>query len=371
MQNLRPINDRLPPDRGTQIRAFLCVRNEVGRLPFLLDHYRGNGVGWFFAIDNDSDDGTRELLDEQPDCTVFHTIGGYAASHFGMDWINALQEQYGVGHWCLFVDADEILVYPHAEEMPLPAFCHYLQANDYDGVYAFLMDMYSECAVAQARYTTGQSFLDVCPLFDPDYRFLDRVRLPGTGEPFPPFEVVGGPRQRRFYPEFVNKGILRHMRPRALAKLRKTRLGRALRMNQWLRGTNSPPLLSKIPLMFGVPGRFYVTTHRTTPLRLAPVTGALLHFKFFSDFHERVTASIAEGQHFDGGTEYAHYAAALRKEPNVSLAFAGSLPYTGSTELLARGFIRTSPDWEMFWSSRKADPRVPDPVLQNELVGVR
>jgi hypothetical protein len=352
ISGLRPITDRLPPARGLQVRAFLCIRNEVERLPFILSYYRAAGVAWFFFIDNDSSDGSTDLLRAQPDCTVFSATGSFAAANHGVDWLNALLQEHGIGHWCLFVDADEILVYPHSEDLKLPEFCAYLRSRDYEGVYAFLLDMYSAGPVANAHYEPGQSFLDVSPLFDPEYEFRNRVRLPMAGPSFPPFEVVGGPRLRRFYPEFIGKTALHYAMRRGLTKFRNCRAGRALRAARWLRDTASPPLLSKLPLSFGSPGRIYVNNHRTVPLNLAPVTGVLLHFKFFADFHVRVTTALAEGQHFDGSTEYARYTAALEADPHFTLACPSSVGYLDSEDLAARGLLRSHPGYEAVWSNR-------------------
>jgi hypothetical protein len=349
--DLRPITDRMPPSRSRQVRAFLCIRNEAARLPYILSHYRRAGVAWFLVIDNGSDDGSIDLLRAQPDCTVFSAAGSFAAANYGMDWINSLLEQYGIGHWRLFIDADEILAYPHSEDIMLPEFCDCLYARDYEGLYAFMLDMYSPGPVATACYETGQSFLDACPLFDPKYRFRNRLSLGRLR--FPPFEVVGGPRLRRLYPEFLDKGVLRYAVPRGLAKLRNSLGGRLLRAARWLPGTASPPLLSKLPLTFGRPGCTYVNNHKTVPLRLAPVTGVLLHFKFFSDFHLRVTTALAEGQHFDGGSEYARYAAALEADPGFGLAFPDSVRYRDSDDLVARGLLRSYPEYETFWEESK------------------
>jgi len=351
--NLRPVTDRHPPAKGRQVRAFLCIRNEAQRLPFILSYYRQAGVAWFFVIDNCSTDGSTEFLRAQPDCTVFTTADSYAAANYGMDWVNALLEEHGIGHWRLFVDADEILVYPHVEDLDLPEFCDYLSGRDCDGIYAFMLDMYAAASVANTHYNPGEDFLDASPLFDTNYEFRNRLRRPGGSAPFPPLEVVGGPRLRRLYPEFLGKGRLQYAIPRGLTKLRNSRLGRALHVERWLKDTSSPPLLSKVPLTFGRTGFVYVSSHKTVPLRLSPVTGTLLHFKFFDDFHARVAAALAEGQHFDGGSEYARYAQALETDPTFSLKYEGSVPYVGSDDLVARGLLRNDPSYDVFWAERK------------------
>jgi hypothetical protein len=350
MRELCAINAGKPPPGPGQVRAFLCVRNEIDRLPYLLSHYRRAGVDWFFAVDNGSHDGTVEFLAKQPDCSLFTAHDGFANANFGMDWINALMEAHGTGHWRLFIDADEILVYPHSESITIPVFCDYLKACGHEGVYAFMLDMYSAGSVAESTYKAGEDFLEVCPLFDRNYAFCMRPSLPGRPAPFPPFEVTGGPRLRRLYPEFNGAGYAKYLAARGMAKLRNGRLGRALQAKRWLCDAGSPPLLSKMPLSFGIPGRVYVTNHRTVPLNLAPVTGALLHFKFFADFHNRVTTALTEGQHFDGGSEYARYAEVLRHDPAMSLADAESASYRDTRDLIRFGMLRTAPEYEMFVS---------------------
>ena len=98
------------PEDKSEIRLFGVVRNESLRMPYFLDYYRRMGVMRFFIVDNDSQDGTTEFLLAQPDCCVFHTKGSYAATRFGLGWINPVMSHYGDGHWIILADADEILV---------------------------------------------------------------------------------------------------------------------------------------------------------------------------------------------------------------------------------------------------------------------
>jgi hypothetical protein len=70
-----------------EIRAFLLVRNELVRLPWLLAYYRALGVDRFLVLDNASDDGTAQwLLEQGPDVHVFHTAASFTASGAGMCW---------------------------------------------------------------------------------------------------------------------------------------------------------------------------------------------------------------------------------------------------------------------------------------------
>ena len=89
--------------KKNEIRAFVCLRNEVDRLPFWLDHYRRLGVGHFFCVVNDSSDGSLEFLLRQPDCSVWTTTDSYKNARFGMDWLGCLLWRYRHGAWCVVV----------------------------------------------------------------------------------------------------------------------------------------------------------------------------------------------------------------------------------------------------------------------------
>ncbi|MFN3293421.1 MAG: glycosyltransferase family 2 protein, partial [Gemmobacter sp.] len=148
------------------IRLFATVRNEAERLPFFLDHYRRLGVGHFLFVDNASTDGTVDLLAGQPDVSVWTTPHSYKRSRFGMDWLNWLLLRHGSGHWCLTVDADEILIYPHWETRPLPALTAWLDDHDVPALGALMLDLYPKGPLDQARHVPGQDPTEVLTWFD-------------------------------------------------------------------------------------------------------------------------------------------------------------------------------------------------------------
>lgn len=329
----RPINEN-----RRQCRAFLVVRDEALRLPYLLEYHRTLGVDGFFFVDNASSDGTVEYLLDQPDCHIYKTPDSYASAKHGVDWVNQLIDLHGSGHWCLNIDADECLVYPECETISLPRFCDYLEKSEADGLFAIMLDMYSDRPIANTVYQRGASFLDTCGFFDKDYHFRRRV-----GRQYPTHEFIGGPRLRCFYPEFLEAGVVAWSLPKLLRSVR-YKIG--ILSENW--GV-LPPMLIKMPLIRGGSGH-WVTSHRTTPMVLADVTGVLLHYKFFSDFHDRVATALAERQHYDSSSEYARYEAALQNDPCLSFYYEGSVPYRGSRDLVERGFINTSSKYQKFVS---------------------
>ncbi len=51
--------------------VIAVIRNDVNRLPFLLDYYRRLGIQHFIFVDNESNDGSEAFLIEQPDVRFF------------------------------------------------------------------------------------------------------------------------------------------------------------------------------------------------------------------------------------------------------------------------------------------------------------
>lgn len=293
------------PERPGEIRACLVVRDEALRLPSTLDHHRRLGVERFLVIDNGSVDGTLDLLSAQPDVHTFHTTETFAASRDGLTWSNAVRDAFCDGHWTLSLDADEQLIYPGVEHLDLRALCDVLEAQDADCLLAFLLDMYNDGDVAEAVHDPARPLLETCSWFDPGPY---RVR---RGGPFPSISIYGGPRDRMI----------------------------AFRPYQ-----DGPPLLTKVPLVRWRRGmRYLLSTHRMSPARLFPAIGALLHFKFLSDFSDRVETAVAGGWHAGAEREFLAYRAHAHANPRMRFHHTGSVKYEDSAQLVRLGVMYSNP----------------------------
>jgi hypothetical protein len=329
--------DRRPIGNHTgEIRAFMTVRDEMLRLPHTLDHYRRIGVRRFFAIDNGSTDGTKEFLLAQPDCHVFLTHNSFLEAMYGVEWWNALLDEYGLGYWCLIVDADEWFIYPGYEKKLLPDLAAYLDQNGAQGMFAFLLDMYGPGTLREAISTSHRPLLEACPYFDNEYAWRPRLRIPGLHGPrFPEYNITGGPRWRVLFPlahrHYHLFWVIWH-----LSSYLKVPLPATLK---------SAPTLTKIPFVRWLPGTRYRHNHATTPIKLSEVTGVLLHFKFLADFFERVKTEVARKEHWDGASEYARYHARLNDNPSLAFYYSGSVAYQGSEQLMQLGLLREDHEW--------------------------
>ena len=298
---------KLAIDRSDQISdnailLFSTVRNEMLRLPYFLDYYRKLGVRHFLMVDNNSDDGTAEYLATQPDVSLWSTTYSYKLSRFGVDWLTWLQIKYGHGHWCLTVDADEILIYPFCDTRPLPELTNWLDSNAIPSFGAIMLDMYPKARLNKQVYQAGQDPFQILEWFD-----ADNIRWK-TQEKLQNLWIQGGVRSRMF---FANR-------------------------------PDRAPTLNKIPLVKWNRRFAYVTsTHAMLPRRLNHVfdmqggqrlTGALLHSKFLHIIADKSVEEKQRKEHFSNSELYDDYYDSLAANP--SLWCEKSIKYTGWQQLI-------------------------------------
>lgn len=336
---LTSLDNKAVPDNRDEIILVSTLRNEVTRLPFLIDYYREMGVHRFLFVDDHSNDGTTDYLLSQPDAHVFRPLTSYSGSNSGTSWQNELLDVYGTGHWTIIADADELLVYPDCETLKLPEFFARLDKEGADAVFCFLLDMYPAGNLSDAVCIPGRPFYEICNYFDGDYQFLPRIKLFSNPEmAFPETEVIGGPRLRKFYPEQQDTRLFNRLKNRVLWKICNLaeKCGKKFRDKP-----HNAPTLFKVPVVKWQKGYARLSGHHIKkPVGgLSKTTAALLHFKFFADFHDKAKTESTRGEHYAGGQEYKRYLAHVAKEPDISFMYEGSVQYTGTESLVTHGLI--------------------------------
>jgi len=285
------------PEAPDEIRLFSVVKNEMLKLPNFLNHYRELGVGQFFIVDNNSEDGTFEYLCDQADVHVFRTGESF---YFEKDWITSLLEKYGKDRWCVLADADELFVYLDYENIPLKDYCANLDNNGYNAVDALLVDMYTEGPLLQAKYSPHAPPLDTFNMFDKDsYIVTENQKIQKTNSGA---EVLRGGVHKRVF-------------------------GRNYQLNKI-------PLLkynSELRLMTG--GHHYVDN-----AKLAPLRAAVLHFKLSSELLGKAETMKMDDEYHS--YHYKKYYKVLRDVPDVSMKYEGSEIFTGSKQLMTLGLMK-------------------------------
>lgn len=304
---------------STRPRVFFCIRNEKFRLPFFLDYYRNLGIEQFFAVDNNSTDDTLSYLLEQPDVHVFYTEQSYKESNAGRAWTSYLARTYAMGKWCLTLDVDEFLQYPGIEFMKLHILCSYMERWGYQGMFTIFLDFYSDKPVDDTHYKEGDNVFEVCPFHDStkSYSTFSSIN-------FPYLQIKGGIRQRRFWDA---------------------------------KDPKSGPSMRKIPLVLWDEKFDYVhSTHSTTQITLADVSGALAHFKFMGHFKEFAKQEVRRNDRVENSKDWKVYADSLDNEKINFFDPALSVRYTDSMGLYKAGFLSCSVkyrDYRNRWNKKE------------------
>lgn len=284
---LQSVADRTARIAPCDILAFVTLRNERVRLPYFLEYYRRLGIGHFLIVDNGSSDGSADYLRDQDDVSLWRTGASYRRARFGMDWLGWLLMRYGHGHWCLTVDPDEFLVYPHCDTRPLNALTDWLDGIGRRSFPAMLLDMYPMGAIEDQPYTEGQNPFEIARWFDPANYSISKNDYFGN------LWIQGGPRTRAFFADDPLSG----------------------------------PALNKIPLVRWHWRYAYASsTHMLLPRRLNKVydenggemeSGCLLHAKFLSTFADKAAEEMQRRQHYARGHEYRAYHAGLQGDTGL------------------------------------------------------
>ena len=303
---------RLLVDRSALIQAgdllgFVVLRNERARLPYFLQYYRDFGVSQFLVVDNDSTDGSAELLADQPDVSLWQTQVSYRDARFGLDWSTWLQMRYGHGHWCLTVDADELLVYDGMQDHDLTDLTAQLDDRDITGFGAMMLDLYPKGPLGDQHYVPGQDPCEVLNWFDAGPYRASRQRPMGN------LWLQGGARERVFFTTQPERS----------------------------------PTLNKIPLVKWSRRYAYVnSTHSLLPPALNGVyegpggkqpAGMLLHSKFPPEIVSKSATEKQRQQHFHTPQDFDHYYDELSTAPD--LWSENSQQYMGSDQLCELGLM--------------------------------
>ncbi|TPP12146.1 glycosyltransferase family 2 protein [Rhizobium glycinendophyticum] len=276
---------------------FLC-HNDLALLPAFFRHYRSLGVTRFIVVDDQSSDGSREWLAAQVDTDLWTSTVRYKEAKRGRIWREMLLHLYGHDRWYLNVDADEFLVFDQCDTQPLLALIQVLTGEGNVKMPAPMLDLYPRGGLDYVHAANcGDSMpWEVADAFDAfGYKLSVKKRF---------MSLRGGPRERMF---------------------------------------RSEAELMKYPLLFwSKDSSLGSSIHQPLPYgeNFGPISGVLLHFKFFADVKERVAEAVSDGQYFNGAQEYRRILEHLEKDDVLNFTSSATTVYEGPAQLVARGFMR-------------------------------
>ena len=281
--------------------ACVVLRNEVSRIPHLLDHHRRLGVRRFFIVDNGSEDGSIEVLLDQPDVHLWSTSGSFREANYGAHWFEAILREHAPDNWVVIVDADELLWFDECETRSIDDLCAELEGAGHRAAPGVLLDLYPQGPLAEAQPSTDRSPLETS-------RWFDRRWYHGISDRSGPHQdqigVFGGVRRRLFG------------------------------------GNGWDYCLSKVPLLRFGPDVELVGGQHWTELPLAADRVAVLHIKLDARLVDLAWTELERGERATHSQEYLAYAECLALHPQLG-AFdpAESIEFTGSAVLRELGII--------------------------------
>ena len=298
---MRRLDSKPISKNKSEIRLFLIVRNESLRLPYFFEYYQKLGIDRFFVVDNNSTDKTQEFLLKQKNTHVFFTKEVFKRQAERFDY---LLHKYGLGHWCVVVDADEFLRYPHSEKLNLKKLCKFLDSENFDALHCLLLDMYANKPLKAVTYKTGDDLLLKCPYFDSDGHTLTRQR----------------------YKETMHSVFKDGMRKRVF---------------------NMDIFLSKHPLIkFNKKMFLEWGTHIIYGEKIADIKGVSLHFKFLNDFAPRVSEEAKREAHWNDAAQYKMYNSKTSRNTSLNFYYEKSVRFKDNNQLIKLGLMKTSKEFE-------------------------
>lgn len=297
------------------IYLFAIMRNESFRLAYFIEYYKKYGIGRLFLIDNNSTDDSIKIASQYAYVEIFKNTDTYVNHWY---WMEHLLEKYGKGHWCVVVDIDELLYFPHAEKLSLPAFRDFLEQAGSTALRALLLDMYSDKAVKEAVYTAGHNPLDTIPYFDKQHYEVT----------FPYFD-------RYKWTHFTSTHFTGGMRERIFGK------------------SNPITSLNKVPFFKFLPGTYLGQgMHAINGAKVSDLQGVVFHTKFLSDSILEAQEESVREQHFNNAAYYKDFKRHFDADPDLCLATPDSIRFQNSVQLVELGLMKTTEEFEEYVRSQ-------------------
>lgn len=301
---------KIPYDQS-EVRLFCIMRNESLRLPHFMNYYNKLKVDRFFMIDNNSLDNSVSIASSFNNVHIFNTTESYKNHWY---WMEYMLENFGRGHWCVVVDIDELMCFPHVDILSVHNMCQFLERSGDTALRALLLDIYSNQSVQNTHYVSGNNPIDSCPYFDTSYYevtfpYFDRMRW----KPFSSTHFAGGMRERVF-------------------------------------GKSNPiTSLNKFPLFKYTPETYLGQgMHAINGAKISDMQGVVLHTKFLSDFIQEAQEESLREQHFNKAAYYKDFKYKFDNDPNLCLANSDSVSFQNFDQLVKLGLMKTNEQFEEF-----------------------
>jgi len=308
-----------PAERSAGIPCFSIIRNEAYFLPHFLRHYRGLGIENFIFYDDGSNDGSREYLCDQRDCTIVTSNFGFRETMpngrpFHYVARTRIPEHFAKGGWSITVDADEFLLLPSRFDS-LQDLIGHLERHGQVCAMGPMIDLYPASLVDRNYPIDTDPFAAVPWWFDAELPFR---RTAGN------FRITAIPRGVRLR---LAKMLQEHHPERfddIFTKVTKHFIYSKL----W-----------KVPLLKTGQRIIRLDTHSVNAVAAPDVQLALAHFRFYPRLDAKIADAVERGSYARGSQEYRFLEAVIELFENESLICKQSRRFEGAGSLEAEGLM--------------------------------
>ena len=275
--------------KSNDVILTCLIKNDIEKIKEFLDYYRTLGIKYFAFIDNNSNDGTFELLRKEKNVNLYRCSDDYSTLK-REGWMNRLYSRIGFNKWILCVDSDELFSYINQEKYNIEEFIEKISGK-YKRVRSLLLDMYSDGYLFE--YKKYDSFQKEYKYFDDNNYWEDNN--------FRSNMIFGGPRTRLFS---TASNVFKCA-------------------------------LSKYPLFYYEKGDFQGSSHWSFPYNknTSDILSVLRHFKFSNSDMKKYEERVIKGNYSNGSYEYKKYYDIIKNKEKVSFYTNNSIMYNNSNDL--------------------------------------
>lgn len=312
-----PSTDKGGADAGPRVSCVTLCHNERLIVGQFLDHYRALGISQFYIVDDNSTDGTFEVLRAQPDVALFRPANGAQYKDNVALWRQTILDRFCDGAWACLPDMDEFL-YVREAVTSLPQIAKAMDDAGDEALIGIMLDMYSDVPMTGQPYDGSVSLREAFPFFDgqgvpptgsrimvPPQRFTTRY-------PTPPVCFMGGVRERVFFDRKPLNAMQRlllklfaHMQRPLNPSWTESLQNRATRAFTKSAFDDTHLVLNKFALLKWRAGiRFHRGPHFVDrKVKVSESIAAFLHYKFYKGV-EGMEYSARREQHAGGAKVY-------------------------------------------------------------------
>lgn len=273
------------------------IKNEIFFLPSFLDHYRKLGVEQFCFIDDHSDDGSAEHIEQQKDCILVRSKYKYGqrlwlrpditglrlwGQRAGIAWKSWFPRRYLQGKWCIWVDLDEYVLLPPNFQ----TFQAFLKALDEKGIVAVpavMVDFYPQTLENLAKPLDAKTLPDLLDR----YSFYDSK---------PYIKWTNG----QSTPTALGLSVTGRLLDRALNDASENGVNQKLDHQPRV----ALKVSCKIPIVKWLDGVAYRGSHRLNKSPSTEFVLPILHFKYTHSIYKKITYALRTNSYAGKSNHY-------------------------------------------------------------------